>query len=65
MGPGPYLREGGWFWVQPPPVGPIMLILTLYFNDNLRLTPPQPPNNLPRNPPPNKNPEYGPAWAYR
>jgi len=30
------VSKGG-VWVQTPPVGPIMLILTHYFNDNLRL----------------------------
>jgi len=41
----------------PPPVGPIMLILTHNFNDNLRLKYPKPPP-----PPQTKNPEYGPAY---
>jgi len=45
--PGPYLR-GGVFGFKPP-VGPIMLILTHYFNDNLRLKYPQ---KKPNNPPP-------------
>jgi len=35
-----------------------MLILTHYFNDNLRL---KYPHKKTQTPPPNKNPEYGPA----
>jgi len=35
-----------------------MLILTHYFNDKLRLKYPKPRQT---NPPPNKNPEYGPG----
>jgi len=38
-----------------------MLILTHYFNDNLRLKYPQ--KKTKKNPsPPNKNPEYGPEY---
>jgi len=41
---GPYLRGGG--SGSNPSVGPIMLILTHYFNDNLRLKYPTPPQQI-------------------
>jgi len=42
---GPFLRGG--FSGSNLPVGPIMLILTHYFNGNLRLKYPNPPPNKP------------------